>query len=86
MGWKVRIWAFAKAAEVKQLSKNQSKGTIEWKAMQAAKETVQAMLLEQVFPAIYKKWPKHFHCSPVIVQQDNALPHISSNNTAFQTS
>ena len=54
--------------------------------MQATKETVQAMLLEQVFPAIDKKWPKDFRCSPVIVHQDNALPHISSNDAAFQTS
>ena len=54
--------------------------------MQATKATVQAMLLEQVFPTIDKKWPKDFCCSPVIVQQDNALPHIPSNNPAFQTS
>ena len=54
--------------------------------MQATKEMVRAMLLEQVFSAIDKKWPKDFCCSPVIVQQDNALPHILSNNAAFQTS
>ena len=57
---KLGIWAFAKAVEAKQLSKNRSKGTIEWKAMQATKKTVQAMLLDQVFPTINKKWPKDF--------------------------
>ena len=54
--------------------------------MQETKETVRAMLLEQVFPAIDKQWQKDFRRSPVIVQQDNLLRHISSNNPAFQTS
>ena len=44
------------------------------------------MPLEQVFPTIDKKWPKDFRCSPVIVQQDNVLRHILSNNPAFQKS
>ena len=54
--------------------------------MQATKKMVQAMLSEQVFPTINKKWPKDFCCSPVIVQQDNALPHISSNGPVFRSS
>ena len=83
---KLGVWAFAKAVEAKQLSKNCSKGTLEWKAMQATKETVRVMLLDQVCPTINRKRPKDFCCSPVIVQQDNALLHISSNNAAFNSS
>ena len=52
----------------------------------STKETVQAMFLEQFFPTFDKKWPKDLCCSPVIVQQDNALPHISSNNPVFRSS
>ena len=80
------IWAFAKAVEAKRSSKNRLKGTIEWRAMQASKEKVREMLLEQVFPAINKKWPKDFCCSPVIVQQDNVLPHILSDDPVFRSS
>ena len=83
---KLGIWAFAKAVEAKRSSKNRSKGTIEWKAMQATKETVRAMLLDQVFPTIDNKWQKDFCRSPVIVQQDNALPHILSDNAVFTLS
>ena len=52
---KLGIWAFAKALKAKQLSKNCLKGTIEWKEMQAKKETVKAMLLERAFSAINNK-------------------------------
>ena len=51
----------------KEIVKNCSKGKTEWKALQATKETMRAMLLERVFPLIDKKWPKDFLCLPVFV-------------------
>ena len=62
---------FVKAVEAKQLSKNRSKGAIDWKPVRVTKETVRAMLIEHVLLTINKKLPKDFCYLSVLVQQNN---------------
>ena len=72
---KIGIWAFAKEQPAACNSKNQPKGTMEWHQVLANKEQVHCMLIENVLPAIDRKWPAGWHCKTVLCQQDNA-PHL----------
>ena len=44
------------------------------------------MLIDNVLPAIDRKWPVGWRRKTVLCQQDNASPHLSSDNAEFVNS
>ncbi|VFQ99024.1 unnamed protein product [Cuscuta campestris] len=79
---KIGIFPFTYLAEAKRASKNRPTGTLEVKAVPVIDRVVMKnILIQKLLPAIKKKWPgptKH-----VIIQQDNAKPHVEGNNPEF---
>ena len=53
---KIGIWAFAKEWPATCNSKNQPKGKMEWHQVLANKKQVHCMPIENVIPAIERKW------------------------------
>ncbi|VFQ62510.1 unnamed protein product [Cuscuta campestris] len=79
---KIGIFLFTYLAEAKRASKNRPAGTLEVKAVPVIDRVVMKnILIQKLLPAIKEKWPgptKH-----VIIQQDNAKPHVEGNNPEF---
>ena len=83
---KIDIWAFAKEHSTARNSKNQLAGTMEWHQVSANKNKVHEMLIDNVLPAIDRKWPVGWRRKTVLCQQDNASPHLSLDNAEFVNS
>lgn len=49
------------------------------------REKMREMMIEKIAPAIDEKWPRTFRDGPVIVQQDNAAPHIKADDCQWAT-
>lgn len=79
---KIGIFPFTFEAEAKRSSKNRPAGTLEVKATTTInRDEMKKMLLEKLLPAIKEKWPGPRR--DVIIQQDNAKPHVDVNDPEF---
>ena len=83
---KIGIWAFAKERPAARNSKNQQAVTMEWHQVSANKQKVCEMLIENVLPAIDRKWPVGLRRKTVLCQQDNTFVHLSLDNAEFVNS
>ena len=59
---------------------------MEWQQVSANKQKVCEMLLENVLPAIDRKWPVGWRRKTVLCQQDNASLYLSLTNAEFLAS
>ncbi|XP_057811614.1 uncharacterized protein LOC131025846 [Salvia miltiorrhiza] len=67
----------------KRNSKNRTKGTLETKPIQSiTKEVIKECIISQVIPSIKAKW-SNTEPKDIIIQQDNARPHILQNDHEF---
>ena len=80
---KIGLWPFAKWVPAKRTLKNRVRGTMELKPVSANKARVRSMLLDFVLPAIDRKWPELDGNTHVVIQQDNASPHVAPNDPDF---
>jgi hypothetical protein len=81
---KIGIWPFVVKEPAKRFSKNRSRGTLVTKAITSVnKESIRQMMLENVIPAIKEKWPLATRMQPIIIQQDNAKPHCSVDDSSL---
>ncbi|XP_074283005.1 uncharacterized protein LOC141607550 [Silene latifolia] len=81
---KLGIWPFVSQVPAVRNSKNRAAGTLETKCIESInKQVTRDMVINSVLPAIKAKWPsclgKH-----VIIQQDNARPHINNDDPDFK--
>ncbi|VFQ91330.1 unnamed protein product [Cuscuta campestris] len=80
---KIGIFPFVETVAAKRKSKNREAGVLEVKQLlSVTKEVTKDMLVNQVIPAIREKWPS-FLDRNIILQQDNAKPHISATDPEF---
>ena len=79
---KIGIWPFLEPVPAKKASKNRAKGTIELKPVNITKPTYREMLTSKLLPAIRDRWPDG-NTVEVVIQQDNARPHIDPNDQQF---
>ena len=80
---KVGIWPFVVREPAQRKSKNREAGTLVTKPINVTKEIYCDFLINKVLPAIREKWPRRNAGMPIYVQQDNAKPHIRSDDPAF---
>lgn len=74
---KLGIWPFVYESPAQRNSKNRVKGTIETKCIESiTQEETRKMMLTKLYPAIREKWPVESRKLPIIIQQDNAKPHV----------
>ncbi|KAK9689465.1 hypothetical protein RND81_09G061000, partial [Saponaria officinalis] len=79
----IDIFPFIYEAEAMRLSMNREKGTLEVKSIESVTtEVVKASVLEKVILAIIARWPLDAS-RKIYIQQDNAKPHISSQDLDF---
>lgn len=65
-------------------SVNHAAGTLEMKPITSiTKEVARTFLIEKVLHAIQAKWPIEDALMPIFIQQDNARPHIDTNDPVF---
>ena len=78
---KIGIWPFVTHEPAKRNGKNHEKGTMVTKCIpNINRSETRKMLVENVVPAIKEKWPKGNARTNIIVQQDNAKPHLAEND------
>lgn len=87
-GGKIGIWPFAQIVNTKRPSKNQSKGHTELKPiLSIRKNEVRDMIMNNIIPFIANKWSTKFGDNgtrqQVIIQSDNALPHLKVDDGDF---
>ncbi|KAH9110592.1 hypothetical protein LEN26_013702 [Aphanomyces euteiches] len=70
--------------EAKRDSVNRLAGTPETKPITVTREVYRSFLLDKVLPAIVEKWP--IQHAKIILQHDNAKPHMSSSDPALRES
>lgn len=81
---KYGIYPFIHYVTAKKNSKNRAAGTIETKAIESVtQQVIRTMLIEKVIPSIMKNWPAHLP-KHILLQQDNARPHISDSDLEFK--
>ncbi|MEN9567564.1 MAG: hypothetical protein RLZZ69_2760 [Cyanobacteriota bacterium] len=80
---KVGIWPFVIQEPAQRNSKNREAGTLVTKPINVTKEVYCDFLINKVLPAIRQKWPRRNAGAPIYIQQDNAKPHIRSDDPAF---
>eukprot|EP00903_Cladosiphon_okamuranus_P006869 g6690.t1 len=77
---KVGMWAFTEKVPAVRNSRNRAAGTLVTKCVEVTKETYKAKLIDEVIPAIKEKWPAATRYNPIFLQQDNARPHLITND------
>lgn len=76
---KLGIWPFVETVMAQRNSVNRPAGTPELKPLTVTREVYKSFLMHKVFPAIRQKFPVT-HSNNVVIQQDNAKPHVSVND------
>ncbi|XP_057774932.1 uncharacterized protein LOC130993913 [Salvia miltiorrhiza] len=80
---KLGIYPFTTTEPAKRNSKNRLKGTMEVKPIAAiTKEVIKASLIQEMVPYFKAKWPQTANKN-IIIQQDNAKPHIKPDDPDF---
>jgi hypothetical protein len=81
---KLGIWPFVFQEPAKRASKNRPAGTMETKNISSVdKFQYRKMMLENVLPAIEASWPRSSRGTTIYIQQDNAKPHIDTQDQEF---
>jgi hypothetical protein len=81
---KIGTWAFVKEVAALKKSKNRPKGTLELKTVIVNREVMREYMCKKLIPAIQDKWPDEDLRRTIFIQQDNAKPHILSDDADFQ--
>ncbi|KAK1381046.1 hypothetical protein POM88_027791 [Heracleum sosnowskyi] len=80
---KIGIFPFTIEEPAARASKNRARGVIEVKPIESiTKIVIKQCLIEKIIPAIKVKWSSDFN-KHIVIQQDNARPHISDNDEDF---
>ena len=75
---KLGIWPFATCVPVQRSSKNRPRGSpVTQPTASIDRAEMKNMILQKVLPAIRAKFPIAAKPFPVIIQQDNAKPHVA---------
>ncbi|MCP4502171.1 MAG: hypothetical protein GY822_19615, partial [Deltaproteobacteria bacterium] len=77
---KLGIWPFVVREPAKRGSRNRPKGTLVTKPLLVNQNKTRKMLVEKILPAIVDKWPGNYRQHKILIQQDNATPHIKSTD------
>jgi hypothetical protein len=80
---KIGTWAFVKEVAALKKSKNRPKGTLELKTVIVNREVMREYMCKKLIPAIQDKWPDEDLRRTIIIQQDNAKPHILPDDLDF---
>jgi hypothetical protein len=80
---KIGCWPFVKEIPAARRSDNRPKGTLEIKLIKVNREVMREFIIEKVLPAILAAWPVEDVGQTILIQQDNATPHILPNDKAF---
>jgi hypothetical protein len=81
---KIGIWPFIKEISASRKSDNRPKGTLELKSIKVNRDIMRQFLIEKVLPAIVEAWPAEDVGQIILIQQDNATPHILPNDHKFK--
>eukprot|EP00903_Cladosiphon_okamuranus_P009723 g9245.t1 len=76
----VGMWAFTEKVRAVRRSRNRPAGALVTKCVEVTKETYKEKLINDVIPAIKAKWPAATRRGPIFLQQDNAKPHLITND------
>ncbi|XP_074347665.1 uncharacterized protein LOC141686536 [Apium graveolens] len=80
---KIGIFPFTIEEPAARASKNRARGVIEVKPIESiTKIVIKQCLIEKIILAIKAKWPSDFN-EHIVIQQDNARPHIGDNDQDF---
>ncbi|KAK9664743.1 hypothetical protein RND81_14G064800 [Saponaria officinalis] len=80
---KIGIFPFTYEEPAKRNSKNRVAGTMVTKPIESVnKVVIKDYVINKIIPAIKTKWPQSASKN-IIIQQDNAKPHISGNDADF---
>ncbi|XP_059281343.1 uncharacterized protein LOC132035041 [Lycium ferocissimum] len=80
----IGTFPFIVTEPAKRNSKNRVAGTLETKPILCfTKDVTRICLIEKVLPAIRLKWPLSDSNSPIFIQQNNAIPHLSIDDFEF---
>ncbi|XP_057248271.1 uncharacterized protein LOC130590238 [Beta vulgaris subsp. vulgaris] len=80
---KIGIFPFIEEVAAKRSSCNRDAGVIETKAqLSITKDVIREKLINHILPSIRNKWPDN-GCKQIWIVQDNARPHIASNDEQF---
>lgn len=80
---KIGMWPLVTREPAQRASKNRPAGTMEFKPITSInKQVMSEFMIEKVLPAIVAKWPRCWD-GPIYVQQDNAKPHLKSDDPDF---
>lgn len=74
---KIGIWPIVKKEPAMRASKNRPRGTMVTKPLNVDKSVYRNLLMEKVIPSVLEKWPVDNSHQTIILQHDNAKPHIS---------
>lgn len=81
---KLGIWPFTYVEPARRNSVNRPRGTLVTKPISSIdSNVVRNFLIQKVIPAIRDQWPRDYRQRGVIIQQDNAGPHISPDDLEF---
>ncbi|KAF0747401.1 hypothetical protein AaE_007744 [Aphanomyces astaci] len=79
---KIGTWHFTTKVPAVRGSRNRPAGTMQTTTVNVTRDVYKAMLIDNVIPAIKDKWPSGgTRC--VIIQQDNARPHVPPTDHAI---
>jgi hypothetical protein len=81
---KLGIWPFVEMVPAQRSSRNRPAGTLVMKNVVVTKEVYQDFICNKVIPAIAQKWPACHRHLTIRIQQDNAKPHNSYGQDAFE--
>ncbi|KUF81733.1 hypothetical protein AM588_10000291 [Phytophthora nicotianae] len=74
---KLGVWSFTEKYEAQRSSKNRAKGAVCTRNIDTVdREVYREYLVTKVFPAIKAQWPRKDRHMLILVQQDNAKPHV----------
>jgi hypothetical protein len=80
---KLGIWPFITVEAAQRSSRNRPRGTMVTTPIASVTSAVyRQFIIEKVLPAIEEKWPRNHQ--RIILQHDNAKPHIKNNDREFQ--
>ena len=70
------VWPFTTKEPARRNSKNRKKGTLVTKPLASIDAAAyKEMMIENVLPAIYDRWPASYKKKPIILQEDNCRVH-----------
>jgi len=79
---KIGMWPFVEYVPAQRRSVNRPRGAIITTPVSCTRERYRRMLIDNLLPAIRIRWPNRDRT--ILVQQDGATAHISSNDAEFR--